>query len=179
MFVHDVFSFSFDHITTNLFSTFSHAILSKFDKLSHLCVFICFLLNHVNVYHRHREQCVSSGLPSSTRWQRRVENIINANKHMLLAPNEQVCVFSCLVICRFMRLWEHSRDGWRFYRSHLQASSILFISYMITKALIAAIQRSNEKARGKTSSIHPAMQCTYIFKPWKKSVYIRFPHNNY
>lgn len=52
---------------------------------------------------------------------------------------------ACLVtrnLLFFTRLRELSRDGWRIYRSDLQASSILFISYMITKALI--LQRCSD-----------------------------------
>lgn len=74
--------------------------------------------------------------------------------HMLLALNEQNVrvlvarnftgvVRGCHWFTRFSLgsshapVWEHSGDGWRFYRSDLQSSSILFISYMITKALIS------------------------------------------
>ena len=66
---------------------------------------------------------------------------------MLIALNEQTCVFCG---CFFhASVWGFRRDEWRFFFSFLQivwASFTLFISYMITKALI--LQRCGDKACG-------------------------------
>ena len=106
-------------------------------------------LEKKKLYHRHQEQRVSSGLPASKMTAMGgKKNNINANKtHVNSVERADVRV---LRLFFFSRQCVRLPQGWMaLFFSFLQivwASFTLFISYMITKALI--LQRCGDKACG-------------------------------